>query len=61
MNALTPEERRALEVAECAQRAILDTMTMCARAGLIGAAIVKALDCAAQDLQRVIDTIRENN
>lgn len=61
MNKLTPEEKRALEVAQCARSAIMDTATMCARAGLIGSAIQDDLRAAHDAIVHLIDTIAEAN
>lgn len=54
---LTQEEARALEVARCAYAAVIDTATLCARAGLIGTAITIDLDNAASAMQRLINCI----
>lgn len=61
MTRLTPEEQRALEVAKCAQAAILDTAAMCGRAGLIGTAIQEGLREALRAINHVIATIEEAN
>lgn len=58
---LTPEEKRALEVAQCARHAVLDTATMCARAGLVGQEIMEALTTAHEAMLRLIETIEGKN
>lgn len=61
MSQLTPEEARALEVAKCAAAAVLDTATLCARAGLIGIAVQEDLATAYEALERLIATINGQN
>lgn len=56
---LTIEEKRALEVAQCARSAVMDLATMCARAGLIGEAITSELENAHNAIVRIIDCIKE--
>lgn len=55
---LTQEEARALEVAQCARHAVMDTAALCARAGLIGSAIQDDLAAAHDAMCRLIDTIQ---